>query len=191
MAAACIQTPMDCNPGSGTIALEQTYPWFALYVRSRHEKHVQTHLVSKGYRTSLPLAKCYRTRSSGQIWESTKPLLSGYVFVALDITNPHHIVTTPGVVQIVGSGHCSSQIPYGEIEALERIAQAQLPVAHCAYTRIGEGVRLVHGPLKGVEGIVLRDSGPTRLVVSVTILQRSLSVEIENTWAVPLTHPVR
>ncbi len=57
MAAACMHTSLDCNPGSATIALEQTYPWFALYVRSRHEKHVQAHLESKGYRTSLPLGE--------------------------------------------------------------------------------------------------------------------------------------
>ena len=160
--------------------------WLALYVRPRHEKSVQKILDYKGYQTSLPLKKCCHTRRSGTDWESEKPLISGYVFVAPDPQNLFHIVTTPGVVQVVGFGSGASGIPYSEIEALERIAGSQLPVAQCAYTRIGEAVKLIRGPLKGVQGIVVRECGAARLVVSIDMLRRSLSVEIDNTWALPL-----
>ena len=77
-------------------------------------------------------------------------------------------------------------IPESEIEALERIAASGLPVANCDYTRIGETVELIDGPLRGVQGIVLREAKSTRLVLGVDLLQRSVTVEIEGPWAVPI-----
>lgn len=164
--------------------------WLALYVRPRSEKSVKRFLDYKGYRTSLPLAKCYHTRRSGSDWVSEKPLISGYVFAALDPENRFQIVTTPGVIQIVGLKTGSGAIPAFEIEALERVAESRLPVAQCEYTRIGEAVSLIRGPLKGLQGILMRESSATRLVVSVEMLHRSVSVEIDNTWAVPLQRHV-
>lgn len=164
--------------------------WFALYVIPRHEKSVKQILDSKGYVTSLPLMKCRHTRRSGADWESEKPLISGYVFVASDPANPFRIVTTPGVVRIVGFGDGASAISHSEIDALERIASSHLPVAGCAYARVGEVVQLIRGPLKGVQGRVIRESAVSRLVVSIDLLQRSLCVEIDNTWAMPAQYYV-
>ena len=103
-----------------------------------------------------------------------------------DLQNPFHIVTTPGFVQLVGFGSGPSAIPEAEIQALERIVASQLPVAHCGYTRIGEAVELIEGPLRGVQGIVLRQAKTTHFVVSIELLQRSVAVEIEGAWAVPM-----
>lgn len=161
-------------------------PWCALVVRSRHEKSVKMILDSKGYKTSLPLLRCSHKRRSGSGWESQNPLIPGYVFVVQDLHNPFHIVTTPGFVQLVGFGSGPSAIPEAEIEALERIAASQLPVARCGYTRVGEAVKLIDGPLKGVQGIVLRQSKTTHFIVSIDLLQRSVAVEIEGSWAVPI-----
>jgi|ERR1700728_2223902 transcriptional antiterminator RfaH len=163
-----------------------SHPWFAVIVRSRHEKSVKTILDAKGYKTSLPLRRYTCKRGSGTDWESRKPLIPGYVFVVYDLQNPLPLVTTPGFVQVVGMGSGPSAIPEAEIEALERIAASQLPVAHCGYTRIGEAVELIEGPLKGVQGRVLRQSKATHFVVSIDLLQRSIAVEIEGAWAVPI-----
>jgi len=164
------------------------HPWLALVVRSRHEKSVQTILDAKGYRTSVPLVRYIHKRRAGSAWDSQKPLIAGYVFAVHDRDNPFRIVTTPGVVKIVGFGGVPSAIPESEIEALERVAASGLPVAHCGYTRVGEKVELVDGPLKGVQGIVLREAKSTRLVVGVELLQRSVMVEIEGAWAVPMPY---
>src|ERR1039458_6594318 len=128
--------------------------WVALVVRSRHEKSVQTILDAKGYRTSVPLVRCFLKRSSGSAWDSQHGL-----------------------------------IVEAEIEALERIAASGLPVVSCGYTRIGETVELIAGPLQGVRGIVLRQGKSTRLVVGVELLQRSVSVEVDGAWAVPIRIP--
>jgi transcription antitermination factor NusG len=164
------------------------HPWLALVVRSRHEKSVQTILDAKGYRTSLPLVRCIHKRLAGSAWDSQKPLIAGYVFAVHDPDNPFRIVTTPGVVQIVSFGNSPGTIPESEIETLERIAASGLPVANCVYTRVGEKVELIDGPLRGVQGIVLREAKSTRLIVGVDLLQRSLTVEIESAWAVPFQY---
>jgi transcription antitermination factor NusG len=190
MAAACLyamlllqeqQTVTAPNrvPASGP-------PWLALVVRSRHEKSVQTILDSKGYRTSVPLVRCIHTRHSGSAWDSHKPLIAGYVFAVHDWDNPFRIVTTPGLVHIVSFGKEPATIPEAEIEALERIAASGLPVGRCGYTRTGQMVELIDGPLRGVQGIVLRQAKTTRLIVSVEMLQRAVVVEIEAAWAYPI-----
>jgi transcription antitermination factor NusG len=163
-------------------------PWLALAVRSRHEKAVKTILDSKGYRTAVPLVRCVHKRRSGSAWDSQKPLITGYVFTVHDQQNPFRIVTTPGVVQIVSFGSQPATIPEAEIEALERIAASGLPAAGCGYTRIGETVEMIDGPLKGIQGIVLRQAKTTRMVVGVDLLQRSVAVEVDGAWAVPIRY---
>lgn len=66
------------------------------------------------------------------------------------------------------------------------MAASGLPVASCGYVRIGETVELVDGPLQGLQGIVLRQAKTTRLVVGVELLQRSVMVEIDAAWALPV-----
>lgn len=159
--------------------------WLALSVRSRHEKFARTLLDSKGYRTSLPLVRCAHKRNCGSIWDSQKPLIPGYVFAVHDRANPFRLVSTPGVVQIVRFGSDPGVIPDAEIEALERVAASGLPVANWFYTKVGERVELIDGPLKGIHGVVLREAKTCRLVVGVELLQRSVSVEIDASWAAP------
>jgi transcription termination/antitermination protein NusG len=186
MAAACAYSILSSHEGQIPDLITPTErSWLALVVRSRHEKSVKTLLDSKGYRTAVPLVRCIHRRRSGSAWDSQKPLIAGYVFAVYDRDNPFRIVTTPGVVQIVSFGSQPGTIPEAEIESLERIAASGLPVAGCGYTRVGEKVELIGGPLKGVQGIVLREAKSTRLIVGVELLQRAVAVEIEGAWAVP------
>jgi transcription antitermination factor NusG len=158
----------------------------ALVVRSRHEKSVKEFLDSKGYRTSVPLVRSMHKRRFGSDWDSHVPLIAGYVFAVPQRENPFRMVTTPGFVKIVSFGSQPGCIPEAEIEALERIAASGLAVAGCGYIRIGKTVELIGGPLKGLRGIVLREATSTRLVVSVELLQRSMAVEIDGAWALPV-----
>jgi transcription antitermination factor NusG len=190
MAAACpisIVSPRAVPAADLTAASGSA--WLALIVRSRHEKSVKTILDSKGYRTALPLVRCMHKRRTGSAWDSQKPLIAGYVFAARDLDNPFRMITTPGVVHIVSFGSEPATIPEAEIDALERIAASGLPVACCGYTTIGDRVELIAGPLQGIQGIVLRQTKTTRLVVGVELLQRSVTVEIDGAWAVPIRVP--
>jgi len=187
MAAVCPISLVSPHAGqTADLTAASGDAWLALVVRSRHEKAVKEILDSKGYRTALPLVCCINKRSSGSAWESQKPLIAGYVFAALDPENPFRMVTTPGVVHIVSFGREPAAIPEAEIEALERIAASGLAVAGCGYIGVGKTVELISGPLKGVRGIVLRQAKNTRLMVSLELLQRSISVEIDGAWALPV-----
>ena len=150
-----------------------------------HEKAVQTILNAKGYQTALPLVRSIHKKPSGSHWKSQMPLIPGYVFVVHNPENPFRIVGTPGVVHIVSFGSSPCTLPEAEIEALERIAASGLPVASCRHTGLGETVELTAGPLKGLQGVVLRQAQTTSLVVGVELLQCSFSVEIDGAWAAP------
>lgn len=108
------------------------------------------------------------------------------MFVAGDPDNTFRVVSTPGVLRIIGYGNKASAIPAHEIEALERTAASPLNAAECAYLKPGQLVRLTRGPLKGIQGSVVRGPDGARFVVSVELLQRSVAVEIECDWAEPV-----
>ena len=154
------------------------YPWFALQIRMRHEANVADHLQGKGYEWFLPLYKA-RRRWSDRVKEVNSPLFPGYLFCRF---NPHHrlpILKTPGVTQIVGYNHVPVPVDEQEIEAIRRLIASGLPNFPCAFLQVGSKVRIETGALRGLEGILTELKGKRRLVLSITLLQRSVAVEID------------
>ncbi len=164
----------------------ESFPWYALQVRPRFEKMVASTLLSKGYEGFLPL---YRNRSrwSDRIKEVDLPLFPGYLFCRFDINKRLPILVTPGVMQVVGVGKSPYPVDNAEIEALQSIVISGLQAEPRSYLNIGEKVRIEIGPLAGVEGILLALKGSSKLVVSVSLLQRSVAVTIDDSWVVPVT----
>lgn len=160
--------------------------WFATAVMPRHEKSVQRILDYKGYKTSLPLRKTSHKRRCGSKWENEMPLISGYVFVSGESDSNQRIVSTPGVLKLIGFGGAPVPIPADQIEALERIAASPFPLSDCTNWKPGQAVELIDGPLKGLRGSIIRDAKTARFVVGVEVLQRSVAVEIEARWARPV-----
>ena len=108
---------------------------------------------------------------------------TGYVFAVDDPGNPLRIVTTSGVVEIVSFGGQPVPIPEAQLEALERIAAPGLPVTRCRYTLPDQTVELMAGPLRGMQGVLVRQANATCLAVGFGPLQCSVMVEIDGTWA--------
>ncbi len=160
------------------------YPWFALFVRVNHEIKVSAALRSKGCDEFLPLYRAKR-RWSDRIKEVQSPLFPGYVFCRLDLNKRLPVLTTPDVHSIVGNGKIPIPLEEREIENLKLIASSELQAEPWPYLRVGERIRIEQGSLAGLEGILLALKKPFRLVVSVTLLQRSVAVEIDETWASP------
>lgn len=160
-------------PGVGS------YPWFALQVRTRYETQVAEHLRGKGYEWFLPLYKC-RKRWSDRVKEANLPLFPGYLFCRLNPQDRLPILKTPGVTQIVGYNHCPVPVDETEIQAIRTLVASGIPNAPCAYPEVGSRVRIQSGALRGVEGILLELKGKRRLVLSITLLQRSVAVEIDS-----------
>ena len=163
---------------SSKLSLDR-YPWFALQVRTRHESGVADHLQGKGYEWFLPLHKA-RRRWSDRIKELDSPLFPGYLFCRF---NPHDrlpILKTPGVTQIVGYNHVPVPVDEREIEAIRTLVALGVPNFPCSYLEIGSQVRIEAGALRGMEGILVDIKGKRRLVLSITLLQRSVAVEIDS-----------
>src|SRR5215469_18527964 len=159
--------------------------WYALYVRSRHEKVVECGLRGKGYTAFSPFYRTKRKRVD-RIAEIDVPLFPGYVFCLFDSTKRLPILTTPGMVGIVGPGNRPEPVDDTEIASIRTLALSGRPVQPWPFLRSGQRVRLQAGPLVGAEGIFLRVKDEYHLIVSVTLLQRAVSVMVEKEFVSPL-----
>src|SRR5258708_691118 len=96
--------------------------WFALHVRSNFERTASTILRSKGYEEFLPTYRAKR-RWSDRIKEEDFPLFPGYLFCRLDQHDRLPVLSTSGVVQIVGIGKTPIPVAAAELEAIWRITR--------------------------------------------------------------------
>lgn len=169
--------------------LNSVFPWFAVQVWARHEARVAEHLTGRGYPWFLPLYKC-RKRWSDRVKVTDAPLFPGYLFCRFNPQNRLHILTTPGVIQIVGNNGSPTAIDETEIQAIQTAVASGLPSEPWPYLTVGDRVRIESGPLCDLEGTVVKHKGRDRLVLSVTLLQRSVAVEIDSAFVSPLHYPV-
>lgn len=152
--------------------------WYALGVSARHEKSVARILLQKGYETFLPLfvnRHLYGRRAR----EFELPLFPGYVFCRFPAMSRMPVLTTPGVIHIVGAGREPVAVDETEVDAVRRAIAAKARTTPCAYLSHGRTARVKEGPLSGLEGIVM-SAKPARLVLSISLLKRSVLVEIES-----------
>ena len=161
------------------------YPWFAVQTRSRYENLVATLLRGKGYELFLPVYKS-RRRWSDRIKELELPLFPGYLFCRFNPLDRFPILVTPGVMQVVGVGKIPIPVDDLEIAALETAIRSGLPRQPWPFLQIGQKVKIECKPLCGLEGILVEFKGRHRLVLSVTLLQRSVAVEVDDTWIRPI-----
>jgi len=115
-----------------------------------------------------------------------QPLFPGYVFCRLDLLKRLPVLVTPGVISIVGAGKTPLPIDDAEISAVQTAVKSGLSSEPCQFLQIGQKVTINSGPLCGLEGIVAEIRGRQRLVLSVTLLCRSIAVQVEGDWASPL-----
>lgn len=160
-------------------------PWFAVRVRSNCERTAAMHLRERGYEEFAP---CYKAQRQ---WSDRKKtidrfLFPGYVFARLDPENRLPVLSAPGVVGMVGFGKVPCPIPDREIEGIRTLLESGLLVQPWPFLQIGERVLIERGPLAGVEGLLEQVKGRYRLVVSVELLQRAVSAEVDRDWVRPL-----
>ena len=162
----------------------QKCPWFAVQVKSCREKFTSLHLENSGYECYLPMAKCIR-RWSDRFKELDVPLFPGYLFCRMNPHNRLPILMTPGVIQIVGTGKTPIPVDEEEIEAIHRVTSSDLSSMPWPYLQVGEMAQIMRGPLQGLSGIIVRIKSGLKLVLSVSLLQRSVAVQVERAWVCP------
>lgn len=157
------------------------FPWFALRTRSNFESLAAKALSHKGYITYLPTYQC-RRRWSDRITVLDMPLFKSYVFCRFDPMQRMPVLSAHGVAGIISFGLKPAAIDESEILAVQTVLQSGLPTEPWPFLREGQRVQILCGSLSGLEGILIRKKSNLRLVLSVSMLQRSISVEIERDW---------
>lgn len=159
----------------------QQWPWFAILARTGREKNATILLENAGYECYLPVVKFTR-QWSDRLKEIELPLFPGYLFCRMNPDNRLPVLMTPGVIQIVGVGKTPIPVEEQEIDAIQRVGKSGISLMPWPYLQVGHVARIENGPLRGMTGIVIRIKSGLKLVLSVSLLQRSIAVEIDRSW---------
>jgi transcriptional antiterminator NusG len=154
--------------------------WFAIQTRSRHEKKVADELAGRGVEVFLPTIT--RTRKwSDRTKKIEFPLFAGYAFVhiAPEPKSRLAVLSAHGVVRFIGPSVSGTPIPNSEIESLRTALVNEIALRPLPFIKVGQRVRIRSGALAGMEGILTGTRGNHQLVVSISTIQRSVSLAIE------------
>lgn len=161
--------------------------WYAVRVKSNRERVTGQAMRGRGVEASIPE---YQRRSfrRGREHMISQPLFPGYVFCRFSDQTRLPVMMIPGVLHVVSIGGRPAPIDADEMMRVFTLAESELNLSPHPYLAAGQTVRIDEGPLKGVDGIVLSDEGQPKLVVSVTLLQRSVAVNVNREWlSAPVT----
>ena len=153
--------------------------WFAVWTRSRHEQVVRDQLEQKKIIAFLP------TITRWSRWKDRKkkidwPLFPGYCFAQFDPENALPILKCTGVVNIVSVEGKPAAIPEYELDSIRLLVGSELQFDPCPLIHEGMMVEVIHGPLRGVVGRLLRKNAPkATLVLSVDLIGQAVSVEVD------------
>ena len=153
--------------------------WFAVWTRSRHEQVVRDQLEQKKITAFLP------TITRWSRWKDRKkkidwPLFPGYCFAQFDPENALPILKCTGVVNIVSVEGKPAAIPEYELDSIRLLVGSELQFDPCPLIHEGMMVEVIHGPLRGVIGRLVRKNAPkATLVLSVDLIGQAVSVEVD------------
>ncbi|MEP6961886.1 MAG: transcription termination/antitermination NusG family protein [Acidobacteriota bacterium] len=165
-------------------------PWFAIQVRHQNERQTQRALEFRGWQTLIPVYRA-RRQWSDRVREIEMPLFGGYVFCRFALADRVRIEDAPGVLRIVKFNGLAAPLDDAEVENIRRMVASKVPLTPWPYLKPGDRVRVERGPLRGLEGTLLRENERSRFVVSVELLQRSIAAEIDPDMVVPVRDDVR
>lgn len=154
--------------------------WYAVQTLPRHEKAVTEHLQNENIDCLLPVTvRIHKWSDRNQ--SVSLPLFPGYAFVRLNDYRRERIrvLRRPGVVRFVGNSQGAIPLEDYEIEHIRQLMENKVRCEPHPYLQAGQKVRIRNGALRGVEGILLREAGKDSLVLGVSLIQRSLSIQIE------------
>lgn len=161
---------------------EPTAKWYAVYTRCHHEFTIWNQLEKKSVENFLPCMTTWSRRKDRKL-KIQVPLFPGYLFVRLDFkpVAALEVLKIRGVVRFLGdTSQRPTPIPDIQIESLRTIITSGDKVLPFSFLKVGQRVRVIRGPFEGCEGILCRvKDGKDRLVISIELLQRSVSVEID------------
>ena len=153
--------------------------WIAVYTKSRHEQIVVNELNKKNIESYCPMFKERRQWSDRKKWVHF-PLFRSYVFANIEINENIYVLQTIGVNKIVKFQEKISIIPDQVIDNIKNIIEGGYSVEQTDYFIKGDEVRVVSGPLKGLDGVVLDLRGANKIIIKIESIQQAFSVEISS-----------
>ena len=133
--------------------------------------------MQRDYSEFLPMYRA-RRRWSDRYQDVDVPLFPGYVFCRLNVNNRLPVLMVPGVMHIVGIGKVPLPVEEQEIASIQAVVSSGILLQPCPFLKVGQTVRIEEGPLRNVQGILTEFDGAQKLILSITLLQRSLAVSI-------------
>jgi transcription antitermination factor NusG len=165
--------------------------WVAVQVKTGHESMVAQYFNFNGTEHFLPYSRAVHQWSDRKKMIQ-KPLFPGYLFCLYNDIRRAGIVKTPSVIRVIGFGMTPEAVDSRELEAIRRVATSELECRATDLLSEGDPVTIHSGPLKGLQGLVVEVRGPKcRFVVSVTILSRSVAVEVDSSSIYPVQNRQR
>lgn len=155
--------------------------WYAIYTRSRHEQAVNDRLSERAIETFLPMMERWSRRRDRRK-RIRVPLFPGYLFAKALLDNHTwvEILKTDGVVHLLSMNRIPQPVPEKQVLDLKALTGMDQVIDLHPYLKVGDRVRVVNGPLAGVEGFLVREKpSQNRLVVSIDLLMQSVSVELD------------
>lgn len=163
--------------------------WYAVWTRSHCERTVAEQLAGKGFSTFLPEMDVWSRRAETRLIRV--PMFPGYLFVrtAMDKHRYVEMLNVRGLVRVLGDGwNRLAPIPDADVDAIQRVVAANVPVLPHAHLSSGDRVMVIAGPLSGVTGIFVHDEPARgRLVLSIDLLGRSVAIAVDCTAVAPLS----
>lgn len=160
------------SPGPVSVA------WFALKTRSRHEKLVARALEEGGIECFLPLIRA-RHRWRDRYQDVALPLFSTYLFVRIDPLERLRVLRARGAIALVGAAGRPVPVAESEIGALRTLVEAGAPLEPHRFLACGQRVRVRAGPFRGVEGVLVRRQGKTKIVIAIDVLKQAAALAID------------
>ena len=162
--------------------------WYVFRVRPRHEKVVASQLREKEQHYFLPLLKekrCWGKRTA----QVETPLFPGYVFCEAGRYELLPVLKTPGVIDVVKVGTSPAPVNNDEVLAIKRVIDLNARIEPCHFLSVGQKVKIIEGPFVGLSGCLIDVRNAKRLVLSISLLQRSVCVEVDEAVILPLNQP--
>lgn len=162
--------------------------WFALQVIPQHEKKVALMLEHKGFRQFLPTYKA-RRKWSDRVKMIDLPLFPGYVFCRTQRSSIGSTLGTPSIYRVVSFGGKPYPVPEEEITALQCVVSSKRDICSYPYLTVGRRVQVKTGPLAGIRGFIAQVKNRDRLIISVDLITKSVSVTVQASEVSVLAEP--
>ena len=167
------------SPNSSCYApsVDPVSEWYALQTRPRHEKRVAQEVRAREMEAFLPVYRCRNRWKNGVTADVELPLFPCYLFVRLPLCQRLRLLQLPGVIGFAVTSAHPTALAQQDIDAVRMLSTIGRAQPH-PFIRLGDRVRIVAGPLTGIEGVLLRRKNELRVVLSLDFILRSVAVEV-------------